>query len=138
MKTKVVLDTNCLLASLSKRGNYYSVWKGLQEGKYVLCVSTEILFEYQEIIAQKTNEYVATNVVQMLLNNDNVVCVEPSFHMGLIEADKDDNKFVDCAIAAGAFFIVSEDKHYEVLDKIPFPKVDVVKLQEFVEILSRM
>lgn len=138
MRTKVVLDTNCLLASLSKRGDYYSVWKGLQEGKYVLCVSTEILFEYQEIIAQKTNEYVATNVVQLLLNNNNVICVEPSFYMGLIEADKDDNKFVDCAIAAGAFFIVSEDKHYEVLEKIPFPKVDVVKLQEFVEILSRM
>ncbi len=94
--------------------------------------------EYQEIIALKTNEFVAENVVQTLLNCKNVVCLEPTFRMGLIENDEDDNKFVDCAIAAGACFIVSEDRHYDVLEKIPFPKVDVIKLKEFVEILSRM
>lgn len=138
MNNRVVLDTNCLLASLSKRGEYYSVWKGLQEGKYTLCVSTEIILEYQEIIAQKTNEFIAENVVQTLLNCKNVVCIEPAFRMCLIEKDKDDNKFVDCAIASGAYFIVSEDKHYDILEKIPFPKVDVVKLREFVEILSRI
>ncbi len=138
MESKVVLDTNCLLASLSKRGEYYSVWKGLQEGKYTLCVSTEIILEYQEIIARKTNEFIAENVVQTLLNCKNVVCFEPTFRMGLIENDEDDNKFVDCAIAAGACFIVSEDRHYDVLEKIPFPKVDVVKLKEFVDILAKM
>ncbi len=138
MGSKVVLDTNCLLASLSKRGEYYPVWKGLQEGKYVLCVSTEIILEYQEIIALKTNEFIAENVVQTLLNCKNVVCFEPTFRLGLIENDKDDNKFVDCAIAAGACFIVSEDRHYDVLEKISFPKVDVVKLKEFVAILSKM
>ena len=138
MSSRVVLDTNCLLASLSKKGEYYAVWKGLQEGKYILCVSTEIILEYQEIIAQKTNEFVATNVVQTLLNCKNVLCFEPTFRMGLIEEDKDDNKFVDCAIAARAYFIVSEDRHYDVLEKISFPKVDVVKLKEFMEILSRL
>lgn len=51
---KIVLDTNCLLASLSKKGNYFKIWRGLQEGKYTLCVSNEILEEYEEIIADKT------------------------------------------------------------------------------------
>ena len=91
MKNKVVLDTNCLLASLSRKGKYYSVWKGLQEGRYVLCVSTEIILEYQEIIAQKTNEFIAENVIQTLLNCNNVVCYEPAFHLHLIEKDNDDN-----------------------------------------------
>ena len=40
---QIVLDTNCLISSLSRRGQYYPVWKGLQAGEYVLCVSTEIL-----------------------------------------------------------------------------------------------
>ena len=44
---RIVLDTNCLLASLSKRGAYFNVWRGLQEGKYTLCVSNEILEEYE-------------------------------------------------------------------------------------------
>ena len=73
MKNKVVLDTNCLLASLSRKGKYYSVWKGLQEGRYVLCVSTEIILEYQEIIAQKTNEFIAENVIQTLLNCNTMI-----------------------------------------------------------------
>lgn len=136
MKNKVVLDTNCLLASLSRKGKYYSVWNGLQEGRYVLCVSTEIILEYQEIIAQKTNEFIAENVIQTLLNCNNVVCYEPAFHLHLIEKDNDDNKFVDCAIASGALFIVSNDHHYDILETISFPKVDVIKIQQFVEFLQ--
>lgn len=46
----IVLDTNCLLSSISKKSNSYIVWKKLQEGEYNLCVTTEILNEYQEII----------------------------------------------------------------------------------------
>lgn len=61
---RIVLDTNCLLASLSKRGAYFNVWRGLQEGKYTLCVSNEVLEEYEEIIAQKTNSTIASNVIQ--------------------------------------------------------------------------
>ena len=60
---RIVLDTNCLLASLSRRGAYFNVWRGLQEGKYTLCVSNEILEEYEEIIAQKTSSVIASNVV---------------------------------------------------------------------------
>ena len=34
--------------------------------------------------------------------------------------DKDDNKFVDCAIAANARFIVSEDGHFKYLKESRF------------------
>ena len=47
---KIVLDTNCLIASLSRHSEYYSVWKDFQAGKYTLCVSTSILQEYEEMI----------------------------------------------------------------------------------------
>ena len=46
MTNRIVLDTNCLIASLSKKGNYFPVWQGLHQGKYTLCVSNEILEEY--------------------------------------------------------------------------------------------
>ncbi len=55
----------------------------------------------------------------------------PHFHFRLIEQDPDDNKFVDCAIIAGADYIVSEDTHFRVLDSIPFPRVNVMHLEEF-------
>lgn len=106
MVNNIVLDTNCLIASLSKKGNYFKVWTDLHKGKYILCVSNEILTEYEEIISLKTNPIIAANVVQTLLNSPFVRLINPYFQFNLIEKDKDDNKFVDCAIAANASFIV--------------------------------
>ena len=80
MKRRIVLDTNCLISSLSRTSNTY-------------------------------------------------------YRFDLITADHDDNKFVDCAIAANATYIVTDDKHYKPLRQIAYPKLFVVKLMEFVEML---
>ena len=135
-KRKIVLDTNCLIASLSKSGQYYPVWKGLQTGRYILCVSTDILEEYAEIITQRMSVNVATNVVHLLLESEFVELVNPYFSLRLIEADHDDDKFVDCAFAANATYIVSDDKHYDVLKEISFPQLLVLKLKEFLGLLK--
>jgi putative PIN family toxin of toxin-antitoxin system len=133
---KIVLDTNCLISSLSKRGQYYPVWKGLQAGEYILCVSTDILEEYAEIITQKMSVEVATNVIHLLLESKFVELIDPYFRLQLIEADHDDNKFVDCAFAANATYIVSDDKHYDVLKEVEFPQILVLKLKEFLGLLQ--
>lgn len=133
---RIVLDTNCLLASLSRRGAYFNVWKGLQEGKYTLCVSNEILEEYEEIIAQKTNSVIASNVVQTLLNAPSVELIDAFFRFDLIKNDPDDNKFVDCAIAGNATYVVSNDSHFDILKEIDFPKLILKSLQEFSAMLD--
>lgn len=46
----IVLDTNCLIMSLSRRSPYYSVWRNFVEGNYMLCITNEILAEYEEIL----------------------------------------------------------------------------------------
>lgn len=135
-KRKIVLDTNCLIASLSRSGQYYPVWKGLQTGEYILCVSTDILEEYAEIITQKMSVNVAANVIHLLLESEFVELVNPYFSLHLIEADHDDDKFVDCAFAANATFIVSDDKHYDILKEISFPQLLVLKLKEFLGLLQ--
>ena len=128
---RIVLDTNCLVAALARHGEYYPVWKGFQEDKYTLCVTNEILEEYQEVIEQKTNKAVAENVINLILKRDNVRFVDTYFRLQLIEADPDDNKFVDCAFAADATYIVSDDRHFDVLKEISFPKIVVLKLKVF-------
>lgn len=62
--------------------------------------------------------------------------VDPHFSFGLITVDADDNKFVDCAIVANAHFIVTEDKHFNVLKNIEFPHVDVIGIDDFKDILA--
>ena len=69
----------------------------------------------------------------LLLNLDNVVFIDTYFQFNLITTDPDDNKFVDCAIAANAKFIVTNDKHFNELDIVDFPKVEHITIAEFVE-----
>ena len=136
MQNRIVLDTNCLLASLSSKSENFRVWKDFQKGKFTLCISNEILEEYQEIIAQKTTPSVAQNVVRAIVESENVEFIDPHFHVYAIFADPDDNKFVDCAFAANAAFIVSEDSHFEALKTLAFPKIMVLKLKAFLKFLE--
>ena len=124
----IVLDTNCLLASLSRNKEEYIIWKSLQEGKYNLCVTTEILDEYTEIIERNLSSTIAENVMFLLLNLDNVVFTHTYFRFNYITSDPDDNKFVNCAIASNASFIVTNDNHFKELDSIDFPKVNHTRL----------
>ncbi len=127
----VVIDTNCLLQILARKSPYRPIWDAFLAGKYQLCVSNEILDEYQEILSRQITLSVAENVVLLILNKQNVRLVDPHFHMELITADPDDNKFVDCAFAVGADYLVSEDAHFKVLHTTPFPELNLVTLDEF-------
>jgi putative PIN family toxin of toxin-antitoxin system len=121
--------------SLSRRSAYYPVWSALRQGKYDLCITNEIIEEYEEILTQKMSKDIATNVINAILDFPNVHKTEIFFHFGLIQEDYDDNKFVDCAIKANARFIVSQDHHFDILKTIPFPKVDVISIDDFIKTL---
>ena len=121
--------------ALSRHSEFYPVWTGIQTGKYLLCVSNDILEEYHEIITQKTSIVVADNVIRLLSECAFVEYIDPRYHLELIQTDPDDNKFVDCAFAANASYIVSNDKHFDALRKIDFPKIKVLKLIEFLQTL---
>lgn len=135
---RIVLDTNGLISSLSRRGNYYSVWKSFQEGKYILCLSNDIIEEYTEIIGRLMSPQIADHVIALLLKSNNVELIYPTFRLGLIHADPDDNKFVDCAFAANATYIVSDDSHFDILKSIKFPKIMVLTLREFLGKLKKL
>ena len=130
---QVVLDTNCLLMSLPKTSPYRIVWNHFMAGKYVLCVSNEILEEYQEVLAIKTTPSIASNVISTILNCQNIRLITPYYRFGLITSDADDNKFVDCAITSGADYIVTNDTHFDILEHTPFPKVSTLSIKDFSE-----
>ena len=136
---KIVLDTNCLIPVLVPGSFGYDIWQAFRQGRYTLCVSTEILLEYEEILMRMTDDREFTSlVIEAITNAPNVERVTPVFRFNLITADPDDNKFVDCAITAGATYIVSNDRHFGELKNYDFPKVDVRTLTEFLNIVRRM
>ena len=131
----IVLDTNCLLMSLSRRSPYYPVWRDFVDGKYTLCISNEILAEYEEILTLKVGAAIASNVISAILDLPNTKMIQVYYHLHLITADPDDDKFVDCAFKANASYIVTEDHHYDVLKQTPFPYIDVLGIDEFIKVL---
>ena len=133
---RIVLDTNCLLMVIPSRSIYHQVWKGFLEGSIEFCVSTEILLEYEEKLSENVSPYMADIIINALINRPNLMRVEPKWRWNLIQADYDDNKFVDCAISCQAEYIVSNDGHFKVLNDISFPRVPFRKLSEFVKELG--
>jgi len=133
----IVLDTNCLLACIASKSEYHTVWTSFLHEDYRLCVSNEIINEYEEILAQKISPRFADMIIQVILNSENIEFVHPTFRFNLITTDLDDNKFVDCAIVANAKYIVSQDAHFNVLKTIIFPKVNVISIEEFAKELNK-
>ena len=123
--------------SVPRQSRYNSVWQSLVDGENVLCVTNEILEEYVEILQRLTDYETAELIVKTIVNSPFVELVTPYYHFQMIKADPDDNKFVDCAIAAGARYVVTNDRHYDVLRQTPFPYVDVISLADFAELLKQ-
>lgn len=134
----IVLDTNCLIMAISAQNEYYQVWQDFLDGKYTMCITNEIIEEYSEVLARNISPLISEFIVSAIINRRNVKKINPSFAFHLIEADPDDNKFVDCAIIANAKYIVTQDHHFDVLKNIEFPKVDVVNIQTFLNDLKKI
>jgi putative PIN family toxin of toxin-antitoxin system len=132
---KVVLDTNVLLVSISTKSNLHWIFKSLLEGNYILCLTTDILAEYAEIIEQQMGSIASESALGVLENLPNVKFITNYYKFNLLK-DPDDNKFVDCAISSNADFIVTHDSDFNILRKIEFPKVIILNTLEFKAILT--
>ena len=132
---KIVLDTNCLLRSISRRSAYSIVLDKLYDDVYELVVSNDILLEYEEKIEEIFSIETAELIIGAFALLQNVRKTDPHFQLGLITADPDDNKFVDCAFAGNVHFLVTDDKHFNVLRTISFPSINIITLGKFNEIL---
>ena len=132
---RIVLDTNSLIQSIPSRSPYRPIWNSFMDGTNILCVSGEILNEYEEILERETSHAFALLAMNVIINNPYTIFVTPYYRFNLIKADPDDNKFVDCAVAGNARFVVTEDSHYKILREIDFPKVDIIGLDDMLQMV---
>lgn len=132
---KVVIDTNVLLVSISPHSKYHWVFEELLKETYELFITNDILLEYDEIISSRYSGHVVINLFETLKTLPNVHHINPHFQWNLITQDPDDNKFVDCALNSGADCILTHDKHFNILKEIDFPKIKILKIHEFKEMI---
>lgn len=99
---RVVIDTNCLLASIPGRSPYHALYEAFEANQFTWVVSNEILSEYAEKLGERYFSTTADLVLTILTVAPNTIFQEAYFKWQLIEDDHDDDKFVDVAVAAGA------------------------------------
>ena len=134
---KVVLDTNCFISCIGKLSHYRNVFDAFLAGSYILCVSTEILLEYEEIFLKKWGSEVTENLLSRLVRAENIEFATVFFNFNMIDTDTDDNKFADVYIASNADILVSNDTQLLALNRSEFPPFEVISLQSFSSILKR-
>lgn len=133
---RVVFDTNCLLQILGAKSRYAFLFDMFLQEKFTLCVSSDILLEYEEILKKKASALAADYFMKVIVRSRNVVRRDPYFRLAIIQQDYDDNKFTDCAFASNADAIVTNDSHFSDAAKSPFPVFRVLNLDEFSQLLK--
>lgn len=131
----VCIDTNVVLRALCGGNPCQPILEAWIEGRVTWAVSTEILLEYEEVVTRLSGAPRWRKLARLMdlveLTEGNLRRVTPSFHFGVVSADPDDNKFADCAIAAGADFVITEDAHFAVLAEAGF-KAKAIAPQDFI------
>jgi uncharacterized protein len=133
---RVVIDTNCLLASIPPKNEEFWLYKAFIQRSFTWVISTEILNEYYEKLTDLYSAETANLVIEILLSANNVELIEPAFRWGLMINDPDDNKFSDLAISTNAHYLVSNARHFNIFKKINFPPLNVVTLKKFKKVLD--
>lgn len=130
---RVVIDTNVLLVCISSKSSLHRLFIALGLGEIELCLTNEIVMEYLEILSAHRGSKKAAEIMDLIFDAPCVTVKTVYYRWNLIQKDYDDNKFVDCAIAAGADYIITEDKHFDELKSIDFPIVNCIRAKDFIE-----
>lgn len=130
-KPRLILDTNIFLVSLAPKFKYHWIYQSLLQNRYDLVLSNEILTEYQEQISIRYGLEHTDASLDFLLLLPNVILKNPSFLWQLVEADKDDNKFIDTYIAGQCDYIISNDRHIHQIKTNKFPQIEVLRYDDF-------
>lgn len=111
---RVVVDTNVFVSSLlNTEGNPRKVIDLWRFEKITLCISKDILAEYFAVLGRfgLSEEPEGEALLQLFQKRYNQVFLASVPTISAIAEDPADNKFIECAVAAGAKYIVSGDRH---------------------------
>jgi len=133
---KAVVDVNILLQSLGKSSRFRPIWDAYINERFNLIISTPILLEYEEKVAEKTTENIARNVMALITEAVNTDYVIIYYEWNAINKDPDDNKYFDTAVSGDADSLVTNDRHFNEVKQLGFPKVNIISGEDFLRILT--
>ena len=132
---KVVFDTNIYISAfVIPGGNAEKAYIHAIDGDFELCTSIAILTE----LARKLDEkfvWEKQKIVQLLTSISDVATVLKTTPRLKVLSDDPDNRILECALKAGAAFLVTGDKH--LLKLRNYENFESIKLANFLTILHQ-
>ena len=132
---KVVFDTNIYISAfVIPGGNAEKAYLHAIEGDFELCTSVAILTELARKLDEKFG-WEKQKIVQLIISISDVATVLKTIPRLKVLSDDPDNRILECALKAGADFLVTGDKHLLKLKN--FENFEIIKLSAFLTILHQ-
>lgn len=129
---KIVLDTNVLVSGIFFAGHPFKILRAWHDGKVNLVISVEILDEYRRVAAELAQEFSGVDVSRILdLLTVGAEIVDAPPLPQPVCSDPADDKFLACAVAGSAKYIVTGDK--QLLKVLRYGNSEIVNPRSFVE-----
>jgi putative PIN family toxin of toxin-antitoxin system len=132
---KVVFDTNIYISAfVIPGGNAEKAYIHAIDGYFELCTSVAILTELATKFDVKFGwEY--HRISELIRSISNIATVFKTTPYLKILTDDPDNRVLECALKAGADFIVTGDKHLLKLKN--YERLEIIRLSTFLSILNQ-
>jgi len=131
---RIVIDTNVYISAIFWGGKPREVLELGRNGRISIFTSSEIQFEIERKLKTKFG-IDEQEVAQILLDYSMFTLpIKPLKKISVVKEDPDDDKFLECALAAKAGYIVSGDKH--LLDLRNHQGIQIMKVAKFLEIFE--
>jgi len=128
----VVFDTNVLISAILFGGHPRKCLELVIEGKIELYITKEIISEFEGVLKREKFGIPDETLHYIVSSLDSIAnFVSPEMKYNIIKKDLEDNKFLECAVAADADFIISGDTH--LLDITEFRKIKILNPADFLK-----
>ena len=128
---RVVIDTNVFVSSFF--GGYPRQVTDLWiKGKITLCLSRVIIREYTEVLERLQLESELSELLALFGRGHNSLFTAKTPDLHIVDDDPDDDKFIECAVALKAEYVISGDKALCAVEE--YMGIGVVTPRVFIEI----
>jgi putative PIN family toxin of toxin-antitoxin system len=132
---KIVLDANIFISSFFWGGNPRAVLERAINKSDELFITKDILEEIEDV-SGRPKFHAGKNEIEYLINSieeiANKIVIKNKINKG--SRDTTDNKYLECAMAAAADYIISGDIH--LLEIKEYRKIKIVTAREYLEIVG--
>jgi putative PIN family toxin of toxin-antitoxin system len=131
-KEKIIVDTNILISAIGWEGKPRELFRRIVDSEYVLFISNKQLGEIKRVLNYPKFRFMQEQkdkFLKIVFQLANIV--DTKTELNIIKGDPPDNMLLECAVEAGAKYIVSGDKHLKKLKR--YKNITIISVSDFLK-----